>query len=202
MFTGCAILGRLQKEEGSSLSTGPLQGSVELIKHIVAAVTDQLRFIIRTTAYRWHLRWATNYTALSVTFAVVFVLSISRTHESLIDKEETLRLAEEIGRILQPYPHPHFHRLIRLLINLTANRSHSEIEGQAQPELGINQLPDATADHIPPDLSIETLLSGHLQDPDWMLDPSSITSVGFPGDGNMALPEQDLSTVHDFTFPV
>lgn len=71
MFTGCTILGRLQKEAGfTRSSTGVIEGPVkELVKYIVSTAMDQLRFIVRTSAYRWHLHWATNYSALSVTFA-------------------------------------------------------------------------------------------------------------------------------------
>lgn len=71
MFTGCAILGRLQKEAGiTKSSAGELEGpSKELVTYIVSTAMEQLRFILWTSDYRWNLRWATNYSALSVTFA-------------------------------------------------------------------------------------------------------------------------------------
>lgn len=39
-------------------------------------------------------------------------------HEEVVDHVEILNLAGEVAKILQSYPHPHFYRLIRLLIAL------------------------------------------------------------------------------------
>lgn len=51
------------------------------------------------------------------------------------------------------------------------------------------------------ELSLEVLLDGRLQDADWILEPSSITSVNFPGEGHMNLLDQDLSIMHDHEVP-
>ena len=51
----------------------------------------------------------------------MFVLNIARTHEELVNHVEILNF-EEIAKILQSYPHPHFYHLVRLLIALASNR--------------------------------------------------------------------------------
>lgn len=131
-------------------------------------------------------------------------------HEQLVDRAEILSIAEEIAQILQSYPHPHFYRLIRLLITLTTNRPPSSARENGEspatqdndpstqhsiPQLTDQRLP-INSRYMPPapfpsDLSLEALLDEHLQDADWMLEPSSITSVYFPGEENTTLLDQD-----------
>lgn len=67
---GCTILVQLQKEAGvAGFSSRPLVGlAAELVNHILPITTEQLQLVVRTPSYRWHLRWARNYTALSVPF--------------------------------------------------------------------------------------------------------------------------------------
>lgn len=235
MFTGCTILGRLQKDMGAKgLSGEALEGPAEeLVKYVVSTAMDQLRFVVRTSSYRWHLHWATNYTALSVTFAgkttpltkfktgteictAVFVLNVARMHEQLVDRAEILDLAEEIAQILQSYPSPHFYRLIRLLISLMTNRPSSparedgeRLAAQDNDPSTQNSIPRLTGQHLPinsrymlpapfpSDLSLEAVLDEHLQDADWMLEPSSITCINFPGEENITLLEQDMSMMRD-----
>ncbi|PLB52474.1 hypothetical protein P170DRAFT_489150 [Aspergillus steynii IBT 23096] len=191
MFTGCAILGRLQKEAGvTKSSAGELEApSKELVTYIVSTALEQLRFILRASDYKWNLRWATNYSALSVTFAVVFVLNAARIHEKLFDRAEILGIAEEIAQ---------------------AERDGQSMAAQ-QNDPCTQESTQRMADHIysrhipgnePPaslhsDLCLETLLDDHLQDADWMLEPSSITALNFPGEENTTILDQDFSLGHD-----
>lgn len=55
----------------------------------------------------------------------------------------------------------------------------------------------AAPTQFPSSLSLEALLGDHLQDADWMLEPSLITSVNFPGDVITTLLDQDPSTIHN-----
>ncbi|OAA54345.1 Zn(2)-C6 fungal-type DNA-binding domain protein [Niveomyces insectorum RCEF 264] len=255
MFTGCTILGRLQKELGvTSLSSGPLDGPVaELVKYLVATSLKQLRHVVHMSAYRWHLRWATNYTALSVTFAVVFVLNVARLQKNFVDRTEVFHLAEEIAQALQPCPHPRFHRLVCLAIMLAANQppsptapalpspghrdghnsttdsnsgsvailhgtplnprvrtrrasprttapticedQHSE---EIRPPSQQEQQQDCPSGQLPPnELSLEALLNDHLQEADWMIEPSSIASINFPGEAAASLFPHDLPMGND-----
>lgn len=150
-------------------------------------------------------------------YPVVFVLNAARMHEQFFDRAELLSIAE-IAQVLQSYPHPHFYRLICLLITLATNESHPPVEADMQSVAAQNndpytqqsihrmadQLPsniipgDQPPAHLHSDLCLKTLLDDHLQDADWMLEPSSITALGFPGEGKTTILDHDFSLAHDF----
>lgn len=69
IFLGCATIGRLsgnsRLSEAMSAGSSPLP---EIVRFVLAMAMDQLRLVVESESYRWHLKWATNYTILSLTF--------------------------------------------------------------------------------------------------------------------------------------
>jgi hypothetical protein len=69
VFLGCALIGRLKADLLlSDTLQMPEKEHNELLRRIVATASRQLDLVLRSDSYRWHLKWATSYTALSLTF--------------------------------------------------------------------------------------------------------------------------------------
>ncbi|KAM5344070.1 hypothetical protein ACJ41O_012607 [Fusarium nematophilum] len=69
IFLGCATLGRISGSRQLSVAIKDLGGAMsEIIDFVISIAMDQLHLVLQSESYRWHLKWATNYTILSLTF--------------------------------------------------------------------------------------------------------------------------------------
>lgn len=69
IFLGCATIGRISQNRQLSVAikdqSGPLS---EIVEFVMAIAMKQLHHVSRSESYKWHLKWATNYTILSLAF--------------------------------------------------------------------------------------------------------------------------------------
>lgn len=69
IFLGCATIGRISRNRQLSAAikdqSGPLS---DIIEFVMAIAMEQLHHVSRSESYKWHLKWANNYTILSLAF--------------------------------------------------------------------------------------------------------------------------------------
>ncbi|OQU96083.1 hypothetical protein CLAIMM_02218 [Cladophialophora immunda] len=120
-FTCCAALRQIQPP--SSPQTSAAFGAAnldsvasELLSYVMSVMFNQLTFLVQNSAYKWHLKWAPTYTALTIAFTCVLALKMSKLRPELIDQSRLEPLAKEVAKLLQTHPHQNFHHVIRLLM--------------------------------------------------------------------------------------
>ncbi|RSL97727.1 hypothetical protein CDV31_012907 [Fusarium ambrosium] len=147
----------------------------------------QLRRVVQSESYKWHLRWATNYTIMSLAFAEMC------KHQDETDKQEVSVLVMAVAEILTDYHDPFFHRLIhtRLVQHSGTSPVESGIQGHDQDgtvDLDENRAAagpqaldvmrgDMMAGYTAMDLegpNISGTLDQFLETADWMTNPSSV----------------------------
>ncbi|KAJ3500300.1 hypothetical protein NM208_g17176 [Fusarium decemcellulare] len=69
MFLGCATIGRVTGNQRLSTAMSSNTALMEVVKFILSIAMGQLRRVVQSESYQWHLRWATNYTVMSLAFA-------------------------------------------------------------------------------------------------------------------------------------
>lgn len=76
---GCATIGRISGSKRLSVAmktSGPLP---EILRFVLTIAMDQLRLVEESESYKWHLKWATNYTIMSLTFTSTYLVSLRKT---------------------------------------------------------------------------------------------------------------------------
>ncbi|KAM5368065.1 hypothetical protein ACJZ2D_009669 [Fusarium nematophilum] len=117
IFLGCATLGRISGSRQLSVAIKDLGGAMsEIIDFVISIAMDQLHLVLQSESYRWHLKWATNYTILSLTFTAIFTLEISR-HRDDLNAREVFNTVAGISQILADYHDPFFHQLIHVRLS-------------------------------------------------------------------------------------
>ncbi|KAJ4252857.1 hypothetical protein NW762_010763 [Fusarium torreyae] len=144
---------------------------------------DQLRRIMESDSYKWHLKWATNYTVLSLTFTCIFALEVSR-HRDDLNAREVYDTVASIAHILADYHDPFFHQLIQVRLSHHPGASSYMIPDPthlhtSQDNFGLNQSPHAIPAN--PDTGNPHVAGVQFQLP---MDPSRETlapDIGFDG---------------------
>ncbi|KAK4949726.1 hypothetical protein LTR10_011568 [Elasticomyces elasticus] len=129
--------------------------TAEILSYMMNIMYSQLSFLVKSPAYKWHLKFAPTYTALTIAFTCVLALKMSKLKPGLIEQSRLEPVAKEVAKLLQTHPHQNFHHVIRLLMSVPQNfknisfNSHmgstSNTSNQTHP-LHIN----ASGDMIPP----------------------------------------------------
>lgn len=69
IFLGCATIGRISRNRQLSVAikdqSGPLS---DIIGFVMTIAMKQLHHVSRSESHKWHLKWANNYTILSLAF--------------------------------------------------------------------------------------------------------------------------------------
>lgn len=69
ILLGCATLSRLSVNRQLSTAMKGMQGvALDVLQFVFSTVMAQLKLVLRAESYKWHLKWATNYTILSLSF--------------------------------------------------------------------------------------------------------------------------------------
>ncbi|OAP60150.1 hypothetical protein AYL99_05152 [Fonsecaea erecta] len=128
-FTCCAALRKIQPtsspESSATLGETNLDSvASEILSYVMGVMFSQLSFFVQSPAYKWHLKWAPTYTALTLAFTCVLALKMSKLRPELIEKSRLEPLAKEVANSLQTHPHQNFHHVIRLLMAVPQS-SHS-----------------------------------------------------------------------------
>lgn len=75
IFLGCATIGRISRNRQLSVAikdqSGPLS---DIVEFVMAIALKQLKHVSRSESYKWHLKWATNHTMLSLAFTSKFYM--------------------------------------------------------------------------------------------------------------------------------
>ncbi|KAH7134285.1 hypothetical protein EDB81DRAFT_887092 [Dactylonectria macrodidyma] len=106
IFLGCATIGRVSgsKRLSAAMKTSGLLP--EMLRFVLAIAMDQLRLVVESESYKWYLKWATNYTIMSLTFTGI--------HQEDIDEREVYTVVSAVAQILTEYHDSFFHRLIQV----------------------------------------------------------------------------------------
>ncbi|KIW44024.1 uncharacterized protein PV06_05067 [Exophiala oligosperma] len=120
-FTCCAGLRKIQPNSSteSSVTLGEANlDSVasEILSYVMGVMFSQLSFLVQSPAYKWQLKWAPTYTALTIAFTCVLALKMSKLRPELIEQSRLEPVAKEVAKLLQTHPHQNFHHVIRLLM--------------------------------------------------------------------------------------
>ncbi|KAI0545921.1 hypothetical protein F4679DRAFT_599087 [Xylaria curta] len=112
IFLGSAAIGKLMGNrnvpEILTTSNGALS---KIVDFVMAIALDQLDLILQSDSYQWYLKWATNYTILSLTFTCMFALEISK-HRNHPTPTDVFNSVTGISQLLGDYHDPFFHHLI------------------------------------------------------------------------------------------
>ncbi|VUC26792.1 unnamed protein product [Clonostachys rosea] len=204
IFLGCATISKISGNRQLSRAVKDSSGTLsETVDFVMMTAMKQLRFVLESDSYKWHLRWATNYTLLSLTFTSMFALEMSRHREDL-NALEVFATVDRVADILADYHDPFFHQLIQARLShhpgapsyILPDPSHFEAhhnqnrisyspnmvsaEREAASTAASSaqlQLPLTTAGQpLSSDMGFndQNTLSQLLETPDWMMNPSSM----------------------------
>lgn len=72
-FTCCAALRKIQPnsspDSSATLGEANLDSvASEILSYVMGVMFSQLSFLVQSPAYKWHLKWAPTYTALTIAF--------------------------------------------------------------------------------------------------------------------------------------
>ncbi|CAH0055628.1 unnamed protein product [Clonostachys solani] len=204
IFLGCASISKISGNRQLSRAVKDSSGTLtETVNFVMAIALKQLQLILESESYRWHLKWATNYTVLSLTFTCMFALEMSRHREELATPELFTTITG-IADILAGYHDAFFYQLIHARLShhpsassymipepnhLECSQNQAETSSSSKKMSAQCETPSAAASstqfQIPhnsvgrpllPDMDFggQTTLSQLLETPDWMMNPSSM----------------------------
>ncbi|KAL6822581.1 hypothetical protein J3E69DRAFT_381752 [Trichoderma sp. SZMC 28015] len=114
ILLGCATLSRLGVNRQLSAAMKGMQGvALDVLQFVLSTVMAQLKLVLRAESYKWHLKWATNYTILSLSFTTILALEFSRHRPDLSNIQEVLNTIMAVMDILKKYHDPFFFYLIQ-----------------------------------------------------------------------------------------
>ncbi|CAG9941853.1 unnamed protein product [Clonostachys rosea f. rosea IK726] len=200
IFLGCATISKISGNRQLSRAVKDSSGTLpRTVDFVMAIALKQLQLILESESYRWHLKWATNYTVLSLTFTCIFALEMSK-HRDDLNAPKVLTTVRGIAAILAGYHDPFFYQLIQARLSHHPGASSYMIpEQSSQNQAGVChnsktrsaqcetasaavcstqfQLPHSSLrQSLLPDMDFtpQSPLSQLLETPDWMLNPSSM----------------------------
>ncbi|RSL52325.1 hypothetical protein CEP51_015074 [Fusarium floridanum] len=187
MFLGCATIGRVTGNQPLSTAMSSNAVLMEVVKYVLSIAMGQLRRVVQSESYKWHLRWATNYTIMSLAFAEMC------KHQDETDKQEVSVLVMAVAEILTDYHDPFFHRLIHTRLAQHSGTSPVESGIQEHDQDGTVDLDENRAAAGPQALDVmrDDMMAGYtamdlegpnisgtldqfLETADWMTNPSSV----------------------------
>lgn len=130
MFLGCATIGRVSGNQPLSTAISTSASLTEVVKYVLPMAMDQLHRVVESDSYRWHLRWATYYTTLSLAFAgklslltcerrlltvlsAIFALEMCKHEYETEKQQEVSTVVTAVAQILKNHHDPFFFRLIQ-----------------------------------------------------------------------------------------